>query len=294
VRKQPCAQGAFRVAPVRAGERAVKVVLFAGGLGLRIQEAAPSIPKPMVPIANRPILLHIMKYYAHFGHDDFIVCLGHKGDVIKEFFLNYNEALANDFVLSGGGRHVELLGSDIGEWRITFVNTGLHSNIGQRLRAVRKHLQGEEFFLATYGDAVTDAPLPKMIANFHERGKTAAFLCVRPTSYSFHTVRLSDGQLVRGIEDVTRSDMWINGGFFVFRPEIFDYIEEGEELVEEPFRRLIEREELLAYPYEGFWAPMDTLKDKHNLEALAASGQAPWEIWTAPDGDTSTESSWPC
>ena len=170
----------------------MKVVLFAGGLGLRIQEAAPSIPKPMVPIANRPILLHIMKYYAHFGHDDFIVCLGHKGEVIKEFFLNYNEALANDFVLSGNGRDVELLGSDIGEWRITFVNTGLHSNVGQRLRAVRKYLQGEEFFLATYGDAVTDAPLPQMIANFHERGKTASFLCVRPKSYSFHTVRLSD------------------------------------------------------------------------------------------------------
>jgi glucose-1-phosphate cytidylyltransferase len=272
----------------------VKVVLFAGGLGLRIQEAAPSIPKPMVPIANRPILLHIMKYYAHFGHDDFIVCLGHKGEVIKEFFLNYNEALANDFVLSGGGRQVELLGSDIGEWRITFANTGLHSNIGQRLRAVQKHLHGEELFLASYGDAVTDAPLARMIANFHERGKTAAFLCVRPTSYSFHTVRLSDGQLVSGIEDVTRSDMWINGGFFVFRPEIFDYIEEGEELVEEPFKRLIEREELLAYPYEGFWAPMDTLKDKHNLEALAASGQPPWEVWTGAEGGSSTESSWPC
>jgi glucose-1-phosphate cytidylyltransferase len=261
----------------------MKVVLFCGGLGLRMQEAAPSIPKPMVPIANRPILLHIMKYYAHFGHDDFIICLGHKGEVIKEFFLNYNEALANDFVLSGGGKHVELLASDIGEWRITFVNTGLHSNIGQRLRAVRKHLEGEELFLATYGDAVTDAPLPDMLANFHERDKTASFLCVRPTTYSFHTVQVSDGQIVRGIEDVTRADMWINGGFFIFRREIFDYVQEGEELVEEPFERLIDREELLAYTYEGFWAPMDTLKDKHNLEALAAAGRGPWEVWSAED-----------
>jgi len=253
-----------------------------------MQEAAPSIPKPMVPIANRPILLNIMKYYAHFGHDDFVICLGHKGDVIKEFFLNYNEALANDFVLSGGGKHVELLASDIGEWRITFVNTGLHSNIGQRLRAVRKHLEGEELFLATYGDAVTDAPLPQMLANFHERDKTAAFLCVRPTSYSFHTVQLSEGQIVRAIEDVTRADMWINGGFFIFRPQIFDYVHEGEELVEKPFERLIEREELLAYPYEGFWAPMDTLKDKHNLETLAASGRAPWEVWSAEEDASST------
>src|SRR4051794_8065342 len=232
----------------------MKVVLFCGGLGLRIQEAAPSIPKPMVPIANRPILLHIMKYYAHYGHDDFIICLGHKGDVIKEFFLNYNEALANDFVLSGvgggGAKEIELLDNDIGEWRITFVNTGLHSNIGQRLRAVRKHLVGEDAFLATYGDAVTDAPLPTMLASFQEQDKIASFLCVRPSTYSFHTVELSDSRLVRGIEDVTRADMWINGGFFVFRPEIFDYMEKGEELVEKPFDRLIELEELVGYPYE--------------------------------------------
>lgn len=272
----------------------MKVVLFAGGLGLRIQEAAPSIPKPMVSIANRPILLHIMKYYAHFGHDDFIVCLGHKGEVIKEFFLNYNEALANDFVLSEGGSRIELLGSDIDKWRITFANTGLHANVGQRLRAIQEHLEGEELFLATYGDAVTDAPLEQMIDDFRKRGKTAAFLSVRPTSYSFHTVQISDGQLVSGIEDVTRADMWINGGFFVFRPTIFDYIQEGEELVEQPFGRLIEQGELMAYPYEGFWAPMDTLKDKHNLESLAASGQPPWEVWARRDGDSSVDSPWPC
>jgi glucose-1-phosphate cytidylyltransferase len=269
----------------------MKVVLFCGGLGLRIQEAAPSIPKPMVPIANRPILLHIMKYYAHFGHDDFVICLGHKGDVIKEYFLNYNEALANDFVLSQGGRHVELLASDIADWRITFVDTGLQSNVGQRLRAVQDHLRSEEVFLATYGDAVTDAPLPQMLADFHDRQKTASFLCVRPKSYSFHTVRLSDGDLVRGIEDVTRADIWINGGFFIFRPEIFDYMNEGEELVEEPFQRLIESEELTAHRYEGFWAPMDTLKDKHNLEILAASGRPPWEVWADPDGHRALESS---
>jgi len=184
---------------------------------------------------------------------------------------------------------VELLNNDIGEWRITFVNTGLHSNIGQRLRAVRKHLLGEETFLASYGDAVTDAPLPDVLANFHEQDKIASFLCVRPATYSFHTVQLSDGQIVRGIEDVTRADMWINGGFFVFRQEIFDYMEEGEELVEKPFDRLIEREELVGYPYEGFWAPMDTLKDKHNLEALAASGRGPWEVWSEEEDVLATE-----
>jgi glucose-1-phosphate cytidylyltransferase len=227
-----------------------------------------------------------MKYYAHHGHTDFVLCLGHKAEAIKDFFLNYNEALANDFVLSAGGQEVQLLASDISEWRITFVNTGLHSNVGERLRRVRQHLEDDEFFFATYGDAVTDAPLPRMVSTLVKRDKTAVFLCVRPRSYSFHTVSLTDGQIVNGIQDVTQSDIWINGGFFVFKREIFDYIGEGEELVEEPFRRLIEREQLLAYPYEGFWAPMDTLKDKHNLEALAETGRPPWEVWEPenPDG----------
>jgi glucose-1-phosphate cytidylyltransferase len=261
----------------------MKVVLFCGGLGLRMQEASPSIPKPMVPVGNRPILWHIMKYYAHFGHRDFILCLGYKGDVVKEFFLNYNEALANDFVLSDGGKNVELLGSDLAEWRITFVNTGLHSSIGERLKAVQPYIGDEPFFLATYGDAVTDAPLSHVVSTVVERAKIAAFLCVRPTSYSFHTVSISDGDLVRGIQDVTRSNIWINGGFFVFRNDVFDYIGDGEDLVDEPFRRLIDEEQLLAYRYEGFWAPMDTLKDKHNLEALIERGRAPWEIWEAGD-----------
>ena len=271
----------------------MKVVILAGGFGTRISEESATKPKPMVEIGHRPILWHIMKIYSAYGLNDFVICLGHKGDVIKEYFLNYNEALANDFVLSQGGAHVELLASDIRDWRITFVNTGLQSNVGQRLKAVQDHLRGEEIFLASYGDAVTDAPLSRMVANFHERGKTAAFLCVRPKSYSFHTVRLSDEAIVRGLEDVTRADMWINGGFFIFRPEIFEHIHEGEELVEEPFQRLIDDEKLIAYPYEGFWAPMDTLKDKHNLESLAASGRPPWEVWTAPDGDETTGTAWP-
>jgi glucose-1-phosphate cytidylyltransferase len=250
-----------------------------------MQEASPSIPKPMVPIANRPILWHIMKYYAHYGHRDFILCLGHKAEMIKDFFLNYNEALVNDFVFSAGGEKIELLANDISEWRITFVNTGLHSNVGQRLKRVQKHVDNEDVFLATYGDAVTDASLPEIVSTFVARDKIAAFLCVRPKSYSFHTVSLTDGHIVSGIEDVTQADIWINGGFFVFRQEIFDYIGDGEELVEEPFNRLIEREQLLAYPYEGFWGPMDTLKDKHNLEALAESGRPPWEVWERGNAD---------
>ena len=141
----------------------MKVVLPAVGSGSH-SEAAPSIPKPMVPIANRPILLHIMKYYAHFGYDDFVICLGHKGDVIKEYFLNYNEALANDFVLSQGVAHVELLATDIGDWRITFVNTGLHATSVSDSRRCRITCAARSLSLATYGDAVTDAPLSRMVA----------------------------------------------------------------------------------------------------------------------------------
>jgi glucose-1-phosphate cytidylyltransferase len=265
----------------------MKVVLFCGGLGLRMQEASPSIPKPMVPIGQRPILWHIMKYYAHYGHDDFILCLGQKPEAIKNYFLAYNEALTNDFILSDGGRRVELLSSDIHKWRITFVNTGLQSMIGERLRRVQSHLAGEEVFLASYGDAVTDAPLPTLLTDFLERDKVAGFLCIRPASYSFHTVSITNDDIVREIQDVTKSDTWINGGFFIFRNDIFNYIRKGEDLVTEPFGRLIDEEQLVAFRYEGFWAPMDTLKDKHNLDALAERGRPPWEVWE-PTGDESS------
>jgi len=261
----------------------MKVVLFCGGLGLRMSENSTRIPKPMVPIGNRPILWHIMKYYAHFGHTDFIICLGNRGEAIKDYFLNYNEALSNDFVLSGGGgKNIELLHRDMDDWRITFVDTGLHATVGQRLRAVEKHLADEEMFLASYGDGVTDAPLPTLIADLVDRDKTAVFLCVRPESYSFHTVSIRDGAIVDAIESIAESDVWINGGFFVFKHDIFDYIRDGEDLVNEPFGRLIAREQLIASRYEGFWAPMDTLKDKHNLDALLESGRAPWRVWDVP------------
>jgi glucose-1-phosphate cytidylyltransferase len=257
----------------------MKVVLFCGGLGLRMREASEVLPKPMVPVGNRPILWHVMKYYAHFGHTDFILCLGYRSEVIKEYFLNYNEALSNDFVLSEGGRTVELLNHDIKDWRITFVDTGLHSLIGERLRAVRPYLEGEEYFLASYGDTLTDAPLPELIDGLKARDKVASFLCVRP-SYSFHLVQFDEQQTVRRIHEATSSeDVWINGGFFVLRSDLFDYLHEGEELVAEPFQRLIEAGQLVANRYDGFWAPMDTLKDKQQLELMMERGNGPWRVW---------------
>ena len=277
----------------------MKVVLFCGGLGLRMREASERVPKPMVPIGNRPILWHVMKYFAHFGHTQFVICLGFKSEVIKEFFLSYSEAMSNDFVLTNGGSSIKLLGHDIQDWEITFVNTGLHTNIGQRLRAVRPHLDGEEMFLANYGDVLTDAPLPKLIENHRARGAVASFLCVKP-GYSFHLVQTDEDDLVSDIQETTHSNLWINGGYFVFGREIFDFIEDGEDLVEEPFRRLSAGRRLFANKYEGFWAPMDTLKDQQRLEQMLEAGNGPWKVWepdvaspgTQPGGlETRVESS---
>jgi glucose-1-phosphate cytidylyltransferase len=256
----------------------VKVVIFCGGLGLRMREAGPTIPKPMVPVGNKPILWHIMKYYAHFGHRDFILCLGHRAESIKEYFLNYNEALTNDFVLTGGS-HIELLASDIQDWRITFLDTGLTASVGERLKAAEEAVGNDAIFLATYGDGLTDAPLPEMIELLERQDKTVCFLCARPKSYSFHTVAIDDGGLVSGFRDITQADMWINGGFFALRREIFDELQHGEDLVGPPMERLIARDEVIAYRYDGFWEPMDTLKDKHKLDSLVELGRAPWEVW---------------
>ena len=260
----------------------MKVVLFCGGFGLRLRDYHEQIPKPMVPVGPRPILWHIMRYYAHFGHQDFVLCLGHQGDVIKDYFLRYNEAISNDFVLSGGGREVRLLSSDIDHWRVTFADSGLRSNLGQRLRSVRGHLEGEDVFLANYGDVVTDAPLDEHIERFKASGKVAAFLAVRP-NYSFHIVQQGDSDLVTAIQGIDEAELWINGGFFMFRKEIFDYMEPGDELVVEPFQRLVKEEQLLAFRYRGFWAPMDTLKDRETLERLHAEGRPPWAVWRQPE-----------
>jgi glucose-1-phosphate cytidylyltransferase len=258
----------------------MKVVLFCGGLGLRMGEESVRTPKPMVPVGSRPILWHIMKYFAHFGHKDFIICLGHQPEVIKEYFLKYNEALSNDFILSGNSREVEVLRSDMDDWRITFVDTGAQSNIGERLSRVRSYLEGEEVFLAHYGDTLTDAPLPTLIRELEDSDAVANFLCVRPLTYSFHTVELeATGGRVTSIKDIPASDIWINGGFFVLRRQIFDYMRPGEELVHEPFQRLIGDNALIAHRYEGFWAPMDTLKDRQNLQILTERGTPPWAVW---------------
>jgi glucose-1-phosphate cytidylyltransferase len=255
----------------------MKVVLFCGGLGMRLRDYADNVPKPMVPLGYRPILWHVMKYYAHFGHKDFILCLGYRGDLIKEYFLNYEECVSNDFVLSQGGRRRELLNSDILDWRITFVETGLNSNIGERLKAVERHLAGEEMFLANYSDGLTDLPLPEQIADLRHHDKVASFLSVKP-NLSYHFVATNNG-VVTSFRDIATSGLRVNGGYFVFKTEIFSYMRTGEELVLEPFQRLVEANELVAYDYDGFWLPMDTAKDKKRLDDLYDAGSPPWQVW---------------
>ena len=257
----------------------MKVVLFCGGQGLRLREFSDVIPKPMVPIGYRPIIWHLMKYYAHYGHKDFILCLGHRADYIKEYFLNYQEAASNDFVLRNGGKDIHLLNNDISDWTITFVDTGVNSNIGQRLLRVQEHLRGEELFLANYSDNVTDAPLPAMIEHLRSQpDKVASCVLVKPCQ-TFHVFTTDEHGEVRGIVPVSESSIWANGGFFVFRQAFFDYINDGEEIVIEPFSRLIEQRKLTTYKWPGFWASMDTFKEKQTLEDCYARGNAAWKVW---------------
>jgi glucose-1-phosphate cytidylyltransferase len=233
----------------------------------------------MVTIGYRPILWHVMKYYAHFGHKEFIICLGYRGDVIKNYFLNYSECLSNDFVLSHGGKKLELMNSDIDDWKITFVETGATSNIGQRLKAVERLVGDDPEFLANYSDGLTDLPLTDHIEHFRRHAAIASFVSVKP-NLSYHLVSVADGGRVTALEELKSAPVRINGGFFVLRNEIFDYIREGEELVCEPFQRLIRGGRLVATEYDGFWMSMDTFKDRQQLDEIYSRGNAPWEVWS--------------
>jgi glucose-1-phosphate cytidylyltransferase len=257
----------------------MKVVLFCGGLGTRLGELTENVPKPLVKIGYRPIMWHVMKYYAHFGHKDFILCLGYKADVIKDYFLNYKEYISNDFTMSNGGKDIQLQQSDIADWKITFVDTGVNANIGERLMAVKKYLQGEEMFLANYSDGLSGFPLPDMIDTFVKSNKIAVFLCAKP-SQSFHVVTLDGDAVVKDIQSVRKSDILINAGYFVFRKEIFDYMKPGEELVVEPFQRLVAENKVMGYRSDLFWC-MDTFKEHQELTDMYRMGNAPWEVWKA-------------
>lgn len=256
----------------------MKVVLFCGGLGTRLREHSDTVPKSLVNVGNRPIIWHLMRYYAHYGHTDFVLCLGYRGDMIREYFLNYNEALSNDFTLDVGTGKIDLHSSDVSSWRITFVDTGLHSNIGQRLTRARKYVENEEIFLANYSDGLASLPLDQQIAEFKASNAVASLASVY-TSGSFHTVRSDPGGLVTGMGALSDEELYINGGFFVLRRQIFDYIKDGDELVEQPFARLVAEKRLLTYRWKGFWQCMDTFKDKITFDRMEARGNCPWMLW---------------
>lgn len=255
----------------------MKVVLFCGGLGMRMREVSEHIPKPMVEIGGRPVMWHVMKYYAAMGHKEFVLCLGYKAHVIKDYFVKHAEYRSNDFVLHGDGS-MELIDPDIPDWRITFVDTGDSSCIGERLWKVRKFVEGDDMFLANYSDNLTDYPLDGLIDRVQGSNAVAGFLSVRPP-HSFHVTSVAEDGRVECIEDTSEVDIWINGGNFVLRPEIFEYMKEGEELVLEPFQRLVKEGRLLSLKYDGFWQNMDTFKDHQELNARLARGDAPWQIW---------------
>ena len=236
----------------------MKVVLFCGGLGTRLREFSETIPKPLATIGSRPILWHLMRYYAHFGHTHFVLCLGYRGDLIQEF-VRRDEGIDRS-------------------WTVECVETGPEASLGDRLRAVEPSLRGEEIFLANYSDAVTDLPLPNYLDLFRARSAVAGFVSVR-NPQSFHVVRVDDAGVVTALTRARDAELWINGGFFAFRPAIFEYIQPGDELVEEPFQRLMQTGRLYSYKHTGFWAAMDTFKDKVSLDRRHAQGDSPWEVW---------------
>ncbi|PXX58376.1 glucose-1-phosphate cytidylyltransferase [Nocardia tenerifensis] len=255
----------------------MKVVLFCGGYGMRMRDGSDDmIPKPMQLVGPRPLLWHVMRYYAHYGHKEFILCLGYGGLHIKNFFLTYEESVSNDFVIRDG--RVEMLSSDISDWQITFVDTGLESPIGERLRRVREHVAGDEPFLANYADVLTDAPLDEMIARFTESGAAASMMVVPPQS-SFHCVDMKPTGEVKEIMPVSRMPLWENGGYFVLSQEIFDLLPPGGDLVADACGALAGQGRLLGYQHLGFWKPADTFKERAELDAGYQSGARPWMVW---------------
>lgn len=261
----------------------MKVVLFCGGLGMRMRSGSESLPKPMMPIGSRPVLWHVMRYYAHFGHTEFILCLGFGAQSVKDYFLNYNETASNDFVLTKGCEHVELLSSDISDWKITFIDTGIDTPIGERLRRVRPHLEDDEVFLANYGDVLTDAPLNDIISDFLRTDAVGTLLAVRPQD-SFHVLDMAGETEIAGFRPAAEMAFRINGGYFVLRQRIFDYMGPNEDLVMDACVNAAADHKMRAVPYDGFWAPMDTLKERSVLEDMYRQGQSPWALWRGDRG----------
>lgn len=254
----------------------MKVVLFCGDAALKSNDSSDIIPKPMVPIGYRPILWHVMKYYSHFGHSDFILCLGSRGDMIKDYFVNYKSYISNDFTLNGST--ISIIDHDTDQWDITFVDTGINSNLAERLSMVKKHLGDDDIFLVGFSDVLTDMPLPLMINKFTTSNKTAMILTTRPPR-SYRVATLDGDKEVIDMQEISNLDIWINGGYFIFRKDIFKFIDTREDLIEKTLARLAIENQLVAFRHEGKLLTMETYREKEMLDDLYAMDEAPWQLW---------------
>ncbi len=255
----------------------MKVVILAGGRGTRISEETESVPKPMVSVGGRPMLWHIMKVYSHYGFNDFIICLGYKGYVIKEYFANYFLHSA-DISIDLCRNKMQIIGSKAEAWKVTLIDTGLDTATGGRIKKIQKYTQGKTFML-TYGDGVGDINLKKALSFHRKHGKVATITAVQTTG-RFGALNIGEGGQIKSFFEKPKGDgAWINGGFFILQPEVFDYIP-GEDVFfeKEPLENIVKDNQLKAYKHDGFWKCMDTLRDKIELEQLWNSGNAPWEI----------------
>jgi len=255
----------------------MKVVILAGGFGTRLSEETDLRPKPMIEIGGKPILWHIMKIYSHFGFNDFIVCLGYKGYMIKEYFANYYIHYS-DLTINLANNHVEVHDSHCEPWKVTLLDTGLNTQTGGRIKRIQKYI-GNEKFMVTYGDGVGDINIKELLEFHKKHGKYATVTAVQPSG-RFGAIDISDQNVVNNfIEKPAGDSSWVNGGFFVLEPKIFNYIKGDETVWErEPLENLAEEGQLVAYKHSGFWKPMDTLRDKRDLEEMWNKGDAPWKI----------------
>ena len=259
----------------------MKVVILCGGTGTRMREETEFKPKPLVPIGKMPVLWHIMKIYSHYGFKDFVLCLGYKGEMIKEYFLNFEE-MTNDFTLNLRSKKEKVTHHDkahLEDWNITFADTGLETNTGGRVKGIEHLIDGDEFFL-TYGDGLSNVNIMKLLDYHRSKKKVGTLTAIHPTS-PFGIIEVSNG-IAKSFKEKPRLEGLINGGFFIFNKKIFDYLEENSVLEEEPLRKLTDERRLAVYEHTDFWQCMDTFKDVERLNKMWREGDTPWKVWKRP------------
>lgn len=254
----------------------MKVVILCGGKGTRLREKTEFMPKPLVEIGTRPILWHIMKIYSNYGFNDFVLCLGYKGEEIKRYFQDYKK-ISGGITLNLGSGNIKTHSENNEDWNITFAETGLETNTGGRIKKIEKYIDSDSF-LCTYGDGLSNINLKELLAYHKSKGKIATMTCINPIS-PFGMIRFDEDGIIVESKEKPPIEGWINGGFFVFNKDIFNYIKENSILEKEVFDKLVEEKQLCAYPFRGFWGCMDTFKDNQVLNELWQNKKAPWKIW---------------